>query len=992
MTRMREASIMRIVGLCVGLSGAALAQTEAVTLGTLLDEMTDAERLTRLAPQPYRLYHASSCDRLAVQPNTPNWFANMDWSQWQRVETVEGRTEYVLLDTEGPGAIVRFWATIMGSGNTLRIYLDGSATPLIQGSLTDLLGRQGWVGSPLSFVAPDVAGTGTGHNLYLPIPFQQRCKVTVETPSWRLYYNIDYRLYDPGTVVETFPSNGLSVYAAECARTSATLLGGHPAGAATTACHRIEGRLSWGGQQRSVTLSGPAAIRRLRVKLAAPDVPQALRSTLLEMDVDDERNAVQVPVGDFFCTGYTVTNGCTWMSEAFPDGSLEAYWVMPFGERATIRLVNHGMQDVQIETCEVWTGPYLWETNSMHFHAAWREYPFEDTVAWQGEDLNYVTLRGCGRLVGDTLSVFNDASTTPHPYANWWGEGDEKIYVDGEVFPSHFGTGTEDYYGYAWCLPQTFNTPFIAQPTGAGNDRTGNTVNTRLRLLDDIAYRTELRFDMELLSQRTGRHRYAPTVFWYASPGGTCFTPDPLAKAQLPVPRATSGIEMAPIVCPIGMRVDVEAMTVARNTGGALSCVTSNGMGLSGENCVRWQNCAVGSRVEFGFPVSFTGRCALVARVLSGPSAGTVRVRVNEQTVTNGVDLYAPLTAPVLLQVGTHLLRPGLNTLTFEVTGLPAGAEEGAFAFDTLENEGVYSVARALPVLRARLEGEDLPVLTTCGGMAVASNSLVSSGGKCAVWAGAQTGGQAVFQLVSECVRQVPLRGVFLCATNGARCEVAVNGVTVCQGLDLCSTESRATNVFLGTQHLTRGTNDVTVTVTGCGDGVDPSDLTVILDCVDIGSLYADTLQRQTPIALIGPYEDPDGDGLMNLAEYAFGGDPACRDGVQLWPSPVVLQGEGLVFPVLAYRRRKPVTALPVVGTEGVDLQVDGIVYQVQEKTSLDAGTDWTTTNLFGPTVMSIGTPDEDDGKTVRVRVRTVQPLSNGHPGTRFMRVGLRES
>ena len=30
------------------------------------------------------------------------------------------------------------------------------------------------------------------------------------------------------------------------------------------------------------------------------------------------------------------------------------------------------------------------------------------------------------------------------------GEGDEKVYVDGETFPSHFGTGTEDYYGYAW--------------------------------------------------------------------------------------------------------------------------------------------------------------------------------------------------------------------------------------------------------------------------------------------------------------------------------------------------------------------------------------------------------------------------------------------------------------------------------------------------------------------------------------------------------------
>jgi phage protein U len=40
--------------------------------------------------------------------------------------------------------------------------------------------------------------------------------------------------------------------------------------------------------------------------------------------------------------------------------------------------------------------------------------------------------------VGDTLTIMN-------PEEQWWGEGDEKIWVDGEDFPSLFGTGTEDY-------------------------------------------------------------------------------------------------------------------------------------------------------------------------------------------------------------------------------------------------------------------------------------------------------------------------------------------------------------------------------------------------------------------------------------------------------------------------------------------------------------------------------------------------------------------
>jgi hypothetical protein len=37
-----------------------------------------------------------------------------------------------------------------------------------------------------------------------------------------------------------------------------------------------------------------------------------------------------------------------------------------------------------------------------------------------------------------------------NPVTIWWGEGDEKIWVDGEAFPSIFGTGTEDYYAYSW--------------------------------------------------------------------------------------------------------------------------------------------------------------------------------------------------------------------------------------------------------------------------------------------------------------------------------------------------------------------------------------------------------------------------------------------------------------------------------------------------------------------------------------------------------------
>ena len=47
-----------------------------------------------------------------------------------------------------------------------------------------------------------------------------------------------------------------------------------------------------------------------------------------------------------------------------------------------------------------------------------------------------------------------------NPRGGWWGEGDEKFFVDGEKFPSTFGTGSEDYFGYAWGNPHLFQKPY----------------------------------------------------------------------------------------------------------------------------------------------------------------------------------------------------------------------------------------------------------------------------------------------------------------------------------------------------------------------------------------------------------------------------------------------------------------------------------------------------------------------------------------------------
>ena len=80
--------------------------------------------------------------------------------------------------------------------------------------------------------------------------------------------------------------------------------------------------------------------------------------------------------------------------------------------------------------------------DGLYFHATYNYLDHHPTRPFM--DWNLLSANGGeGRYVGTMLSIRN-------PDYSWWGEGDEKVFVDGEDFPSIFGTGTEDYFSYAW--------------------------------------------------------------------------------------------------------------------------------------------------------------------------------------------------------------------------------------------------------------------------------------------------------------------------------------------------------------------------------------------------------------------------------------------------------------------------------------------------------------------------------------------------------------
>ena len=118
-----------------------------ITLNSLLEEMLDRSSLTRVSTPNYSLGQFSSYDRNMKSPDE-GWYANDDRNHFLRKEETDGRTEWVLFDQDGPGCIVRFWATWNKPEGNLRFYFDNEKTPAFVGPVQDMIGGDFFVGKP----------------------------------------------------------------------------------------------------------------------------------------------------------------------------------------------------------------------------------------------------------------------------------------------------------------------------------------------------------------------------------------------------------------------------------------------------------------------------------------------------------------------------------------------------------------------------------------------------------------------------------------------------------------------------------------------------------------------------------------------------------------------------------------------------------------------------------------------------------------------------
>ena len=381
--------------------------------------------------------------------------------------------------------------------------------------------------------------------------------------------------------------------------------------------------------------------------------------------------AVETPLGDFFAAGFGLRQEVRSLPVQVEGGDgYNAFWQMPFFKRGLITVTNESEKRVRSFYYQVdYTAVPELPKNTAYFHAQYRR-EFPETL---GRDYLILDTEGQGHYVGTVMSV---QSRSPY----WFGEGDARIYVDGDTLPSIQGTGTEDYFLSAWgfgllSFPYFGCTYLSADPSDLGM----RTTIYRWHIDDPIRFTRSLRFEIEHTGwisadeTETGEvdghvereDDVATVAFWYQVGQAKRFTTlPPLAERTFPDhDLVIQGKEL---------------LSAARHSRGVLEL--QPGYDWTGDGQIFFDPASPGAFLEVEFPVKEEELRGLVLRLTYGPDYGQYRIFLDGTPVRDlpdfpdwgpptPLDLYSPEVAVRDTYLGSYALTPGSHTLRFERVG-----------------------------------------------------------------------------------------------------------------------------------------------------------------------------------------------------------------------------------------------------------------------------------------------------------------------------------
>jgi hypothetical protein len=587
---------------------------------------------------------------------------------------------HVLAEMDGPGCVVRIWSANPGDAGNIHIYLDEAKEPVINAPLQELLGGKwqtetdGKKWTP--FPDPIACERSRGFNLYFPLAYAKHCKITIDKPD--IYYHVDHRTYPKGTEVETFslPAFRRAPEQLDAVRDALTSEFKKPLSTISLQESAGNGKTIEPGEQIKASFKGPGAIRRLQISVTdfaregqTFHEAEALRGLVLVGTFDGAAQPqIWCPLGDFFASSPGVNE---YKSLPFQvarkedskhtpkEALLTAFWAMPFQKSADFTIHNLGKGRAHVDLHGM-NAAYEWTDRSMHFHAKWRT---ETLKSRPFRDWTYCDLKGKGVFVGDMLSLMN-------PVPAWWGEGDEKIFVDGEKFPSWFGTGTEDYYGYAWSDPRPFQHAYHNQTRCDGPGTKGWCSVNRFHILDAIPFEKSFRFDMEFWHWTPNIDvPYAATSYWYARPGATDDFKEVEAKVLQTLPEAP------PPSFKIEGAIEGEKLKVLGKSGdfdvGTQDMTIFQDGKWSGDAQLWVGPPRSGEWVDLELPVAADGKYQVLVHMTKARDYGIVQFYLNSKPIGKPFDGFHPdkVLNTDAIELVTTELKKGAAKLRVEVVG-----------------------------------------------------------------------------------------------------------------------------------------------------------------------------------------------------------------------------------------------------------------------------------------------------------------------------------
>jgi hypothetical protein len=301
-----------------------------------------------------------------------------------------------------------------------------------------------------------------------------------------------------------------------------------------------------GGTQELFRSDGPGVVTHVWFTIAAQS-PHHLKEIVIRAYWDgNSKPSVEVPVGDLF--GLNLGQYVIYQSAYLNCSSIKAlncYFAMPFRRSALITATNEGKQPVSsfYSNIDYQLVPSL-PDDIVYFHAQYRQKtpnnaekfaPGEKELNPDGKH-NYIfaEARGRGHLMGITMGVLQNTD-------NWFGEGDDMIFIDDESKPAIIGTGTEDYINGAWDFGGRDGAiPFAhlyngAQYIQSAEHGGGRYLVYRWHGDNPVTFERYLKHTIEHGHADDRGDNFYSVCYWYQTEPYTSFPPLPPVAERIPI-------------------------------------------------------------------------------------------------------------------------------------------------------------------------------------------------------------------------------------------------------------------------------------------------------------------------------------------------------------------------------------------------------------------------------------------------------------------------